>query len=176
MLLVTFCTILLLFFMAQCSFGNLSYAATSQTETFAPIAINSLLSPDVKITADLNSNKCIDIGNNKRLSKLTLQYCSGQKNQRFWMSPFNGAIRSIAGHVSGHSKQPICQWSPGPVYDCNNSAAQKFKVIVRNGKSYIQKQGTNYCVDLTNANLANNTPVQLLDCNWNPSQRWQFKK
>lgn len=174
MLNVTFCTIALIvitLIIAQCSLGKLSHS-----ETFAPVALSNILSPDVKMTADINSNKCIDIGSNKRLSKLTLQDCSGQKNQRFWMSPFNGAIRSSQGMCLDIPNNQSANGVQVQIYDCNNSAAQKFNKVARNGKYYIQKQGSNFCIDLTNANQANNTPIQLRDCDWSVAQRWQFKK
>lgn len=174
---ITACTVLMLLVIIM-AIGSLSkVGAGSKNEEFAPVGLSNLLAPEFKLSADINSNKCIDIGTGaQRLSKLTLQDCSGQKNQRFWMSPFNGAIRSSQSMCLDIPNNQSASGVQVQVYDCNNSAAQKFKVIVRNGKSYIQKQDTNYCIDLTNENPANHTPIQLQSCNWGPSQRWHFKK
>lgn len=148
-----------------------------QYEGFSPIALGNIFSSDSKITADTNGNKCIDVGiNSGRLAKLTLQDCNGNKNQRFWMSPFNGAIRSSQGMCLDIPNDQSGNGVQVQTYDCNNSNAQRFKQIKREGKLYIQKQNTNFCVDLNNANLANHTPIQLRDCDWTQGQRWQFKK
>lgn len=168
------CVVLLLVMMCNVCHTRSTF---SQYEGFAPIALGNFLNPDSKITTDINGNKCIDIGiYNRRLDKLTLQECNGQKNQRYWMSPFNGAIRNSQGMCLDIPNNQSGNGVQVQIYDCNNSNAQKFKLVNRDKKTYIQKQGTNFCIDLTNANLANHTPIQLWDCNWTPAQRWQFKK
>lgn len=173
MLNVIACCIL---FVLVCSLYR-TRGAFSRYERFAPIALGNFLSPDSKITPDINGNKCIDVGvNSRRLAKLTLQDCTGKTHQRFWMSPFTGAIRSSQGMCLDIPNNQSGNGVQVQTYDCNNSSAQKFKLVKELGKSYIQKQGTNFCLDLTNANPANHTPIQLKDCNWTLAQRWKFKK
>ncbi|MFJ2606271.1 RICIN domain-containing protein [Streptomyces sp. NPDC087425] len=82
-------------------------------------------------------------------------------------SASGGAIRGLAGKCADVAEANSANGTPVQLYDCNNSAAQRWTV---GADGTIRALGK--CLDVAGGGTADGTPLQLWDCTGGPAQQW----
>lgn len=116
--------------------------------------------------------KCLDVNqaSNANGTQIQLYHCNSS-NAQVWTAPGDGAT----GPLQALGKcLDLTSGSPGAraiLWDCNGSATQQWF----HSFSYeFVNPATNQCLDITGANSADFTPVELWTCNQTSAQRWSW--